>query len=88
MFVLCVIAGLMVGLSLGWAVNVNSNNCPLYANISLKSDRGNQSITVDEVGIFIAIFNVTVNTQYGLSNALSAVCDSILPIQNTCSSIL
>ena len=47
MFMLCVIAGLMVGLSLGWAVKVNQNLCPLYAHISVANI--NQSLYVRQV---------------------------------------
>ncbi len=49
MFLLCVIAGLMVGLSLGWAVKVNVNNCPLYAHIWIKPNTENNTIELDQV---------------------------------------
>ena len=49
MFVLCAVAGLMVGLSLGWAVQVNGENCPLYAKLYIIFDQANKTASLDSV---------------------------------------
>ena len=50
MFTLCIIAGLTVGLSLGWAVKANGNYCPLYAQISITPQIDNKSVQINQVG--------------------------------------
>ncbi len=54
MFVLCVISGFMVGLSLGWAYKVNHNQCPLNADLSLILE-ANQSVKIDTVSIMFTL---------------------------------
>ena len=51
MFVLCAVAGLMVGLSLGWAVQVNGENCPLYAKLYIIFDQANKTASLDSVSL-------------------------------------
>ncbi len=54
MFGLCVISGLMVGISLGWAYKVNNNQCPLNADLSLSMEV-NKSVKIDPVSSQINI---------------------------------